>query len=136
MDTLGRPKLFRKLSRDEKIAKIRMLEMLSAGLSLTSAVVILTVLAGGNDMQILYLALLCCFLVAVYQLVNFCLGWRLQRKVERSRGEGIDPVEGLTEKKVRTLDSGDATPFVNRPSVVENTTELLEPIPRGTKRVE
>ena len=133
---LARPKLFRKLSRDEKIAKMRVLEMVSVGLSVTSAAVILSVLAGGNDIQILFLALLCCVLVTVYQIVNFYLGYKLQRKIERSRAEGIDEIEAPAEKRVEALGSAAATPFVGRGSVVENTTELLEPIPRGAKRVD
>ena len=32
------------------------------------------------------------------------------------------------------LSAADTTPFVNRDSVIENTTELLEPVPRKTKR--
>ena len=136
IDALARPKVFSKLSRDEKIAKMRVLEMVSAGLSVTSAAVILSVLAGGNDMQILFLALICCVLVAVYQIVNFYLGHKLQRKIERSRAEGIDEIEALAEKKVEMLGPADATPFVGKGSVVENTTQLLEPIPRGTKRVD
>ncbi|HWN11140.1 MAG TPA: hypothetical protein VNO50_18015 [Pyrinomonadaceae bacterium] len=136
IDALARPRLFRKLSRDEKIAKRRVLEMVSAGLSVTSAAVILSVLAGGNDLQILFLALICCVLVAVYQIVNFYLGHKIQRTIERSRAEVVHEIEEVADKRVETLGSADAISFVGRGSVVENTTELLEPIPRGAKRVD
>jgi len=110
--------------------------MVSAGLSVTSAAVILSVLAGGNDLQILFLALICCVLVAVYQIVNFYLGHKIQRTIERSRAEVVHEIEEVADKRVETLGSADAISFVGRGSVVENTTELLEPIPRGAKRVD
>lgn len=136
IDGFAHPKLFRKLSRDQKIAKMRVLEMVSAGLSVTAAAVVLSVLAGGNDLQILFLALICCVLVAIYQIVNFYLGHKVQRKIEHSRTEGTDEIEALAEKRIEVLGSAEETPFIGRDSVVENTTELLEPIPRGGKRVD
>ena len=44
VDALTRPGLFRKRTREEKLRKMRVLEMVSAGLSLTSAAIIAAVL--------------------------------------------------------------------------------------------
>ena len=133
INALTRPGLFRKRTREEKIRKMRVLEVVSAGLSLTSAAIVLSVLFGNTDVQLLFLSVFCCVFVAIYQIVNFYLGQKLQQGIVQSRGEHTP---ASIEKKVEALSSGEATAFVNRSSVVENTTELLDAIPRRAKRVE
>ena len=132
IDALVKPRLFRKRTREEKIRKMRVLEAVSAGLSLTSAAIIISIL-GGGDKQLLFLAAFCCFLVAAYQVVNFYLGYKLQQRVEESRADITDELKAEDTKKVRALSPGDQTTFIGH-SVVENTTELLEPLPRQAKR--
>lgn len=133
LDVVRRPGLFRKRTREEKIRKMRVLEAVSAALSLTAGAIITSVLVAGTDTQLLYLALLCCVVVAVYQMVNFYLGHKLQQRIDESRSGLADEIKGVEETFGR-LNAGDTTPFVNRASVVENTTELLEPLPRKAKR--
>ena len=58
---------------------------MSAGLSLTAAAIITSVLVAGGDVQVLFLAALCCVIVALYQIVNFYLGYKLQRGIDQSR---------------------------------------------------
>ena len=130
LNSLTRPGLFRKRTREEKIRKMRVLEAISAGLSLTAAAVIFAVISGTADNQLLFLSLLCCLVVAVYQIVNFYLGSTLQKKIEQSR---LQP-EKLPHKEVEQLGSGGSTAFVNRQSVVENTTQHLDTVPRKVKR--
>jgi hypothetical protein len=112
---------------------MRVLEAVSAGLSLTSAAIIMSILAGG-DSQLLFLAVFCCLLVAAYQVVNFYLGYKLQQRVDQSRANNADDINAVAKKRVQALNAADTTPFVSGHSVVENTTELLEPIPREVKR--
>jgi hypothetical protein len=133
IDALVGPRLFRKRTREEKIRKMRVLEAVSAGLSLTSATIIISIL-GGGDTQLLFLAAFCGFLVAAYQVVNFYLGYKLQQRVDESRADSTDEIKAEAGKKVRVLSPDDATTFFGGHSVVENTTELLEPIPREAKR--
>ena len=133
LDTIRRPALFRKRTREEKIRKMRVLEAVSAGLSLTAGGIISAVLVAGSDTQLLYLAVLCCVVVGIYQMVNFYLGYKLQQRIDRSRSGLPDAIEGAQEAFGK-LNAADTTPFVNRASVVENTTELLEPLPREAKR--
>jgi membrane protein implicated in regulation of membrane protease activity len=135
IEALVRPRLFRKRTREDKITKMRVLEAVSAGLSLISAAIIISILAGAGDTQLLFLATFCCLLVAAYQVVNFYLGYKLQQRVDQSRADVTAEIEGA-EKEVRVLSSAAATPFVAGHSVIENTTELLEPIPREGKRDE
>ncbi len=114
---------------------MRILQAVSAGLSLTSAAIVLSILAGGGDTQILFLAAFCSILVAAYQIVNFYLGYKIEQKTNRSHSDGIKEVgTRQTEKNVGMLDSAHTTPFVSNPGVTENTTELLEPVPRRTER--
>lgn len=133
LEALSRPGLFRKRTREEKIRKMRVLEAVSAALSLTAGTIITSVLVGGSDTQQLYLAVLCCVVVAVYQMVNFYLGYKLQQRIDRSRSELSDEIKG-GEEAFGTLNAADTAPFVNRASVVENTTEILERLPRRAKR--
>lgn len=136
IDALARPRLFRKSTREQKIRKMRILEAISAGLSLTSAAIIISVLAGGGETQLLILAVFCCLIVAAYQVVNFYLGHKLQQKVEQSRAGSTGEITAGAEERVRVLGAGEATPFVGGRSVVEGTTKLLEPLPRRAKREE
>jgi hypothetical protein len=133
LETIRRPGLFRKRTREEKIRKMRVLEGVSAGLSLTAGAIITSVLMAGTDTQLLYLALFCCLVVAIYQMVNFYLGYKLQQRIDRSRSGLPDEIQGAEETFGR-LNAADTTPFVNRASVIENTTELLEPLAREAKR--
>jgi hypothetical protein len=129
IEALTNRKLFGKLTREQKIGKMRVLEAVSAGLSLTSAAIIISILAGG-DMKILFLAAFCCILVAVYQVVNFYLGYKLQPRADQSRAENADEIKRIAEKRINALNAGETTDFVNGASVTENTTKNLEPIPR------
>lgn len=132
LDTIRSPRLFRKRTREEKIRKMRVLEAVSAALSLTAAAIISSVLVAGGDVQLLFLAALCCVIVALYQIVNFYLGYKLQRGIDQSRTTTSNNIEAAED--FRRLSAADTTAFVNRASVVENTTELLEPLPREAKR--
>ena len=136
IDALARPRLFRKWTREQKIRKMRVFEAVSAGLSLTSAAIIISILTGGGDTQMLFLAAFCCLLVAAYQVVNFYLGYKLQQRVDQSRADRPDEIKAEAEKRVRVLSPADATPFAGGRSAVEDTTELLEPVPREAKRSE
>lgn len=133
LDAILRPGLFRKRTRDEKIRKMRVLEAVSAGLSLTAAAIVTSVLVAGADVQLLFLAAFCCVVVAVYQIVNFYLGYKLHQRIDQSRSDTPDKIDAAEEDFGR-LSAADTTPFVNRASVIENTTELLEPLPRKTKQ--
>jgi hypothetical protein len=134
VDALVRPGLFRRRTREERIRKMRVLEVVSAGLSLTAAAIIISVLAGRGDTQLLFLAAFCCVLVAAYQAVNFYLGHKLQQRADHSRAGSVDEIEAGAGKGARALSPADMTTFAGGSSIVENTTELLEPIPREGRR--
>ena len=122
-------KFFGKLTREQKIGKMRVLEAVSAGLSLTAAAIIISILAGG-DMKILFLAAFCCILVAVYQVVNFYLGYKLQPRTDQRRPENEEEIKTIAGKGINALNAGETIDFVNRASVTDNTTKNFEPVLR------
>jgi hypothetical protein len=130
LNALTRTGLFRKRTREEKIRKMRILEGISAGLALAAAAMIFAVRRGSGDPELLFLSLLCCLIIAAYQIVNFYLGSTMQKRIEQSRLEA----ETLSHKGAEQLRSGESTTFVNPQSVVENTTRHLDAMPRKVKR--
>lgn len=134
LDSLAKPGLFRKKTRDEKIRKMRSLEAVSAGLSLTAAAIIIGIISTGRNIEMLPLAAFCSILVAVYQGVNFYLGYKLQHRIDQSRADNTAELDMPGETQVRELQSAAASRFVDPHSVVDNTTELLESIPRRAKQ--
>ena len=131
LNSLTRPGLFRKRTREEKIRKMRILEAISAGLALAAAAMIFAVRRGSGDPQLLFLSLLCCLIIAAYQIVNFYLGSTMQKKIMQSR---MKEEAALPDQRVGELDSGKSTTFVTPHSVVENTTKHLDAVPRKVKR--
>jgi len=123
--------LFRATSREEKIRKIRTLEMVSVGLSLTSAAIIFAFLFGTMDRGLLFLALACGIVVAVYQAVNMYLGHKVTKTLPRQhsserKGERDIPAVELPARATRQL----SVPA----SVTDHTTEILDPALKPEKR--
>ena len=113
---------------------MRLLEALSAGLSLTSAAIIFTLLPYAGNLRLLNVAAYCCVIVAIYQGINFYLGYTLHKRADRSR---LDPnaIAGESRTTSRRLSAADTNLFVGAPpSAVENTTQLLDPIPCKVQR--
>lgn len=134
VDALNRPRLFRKRSREERIQKVRMLEAISTGLSLCAAGIIISILATGRNLEMLSLAAIACILVAVYQIANLYLGYTIQRPIDKSRETDDQIAQVETSQQQHQLDPASQTNFIHPQSVVENTTDLLEPIPRKSAR--
>jgi len=134
LDALTRPGLFRKLTRQERIGKMRRLEAISAGLSFIALFVIMTVLTGGNDKQFLFLAAICCFLVAIYQLINLYFGYQLEKRGAPRHTEEKPAIKANPAKSLQAAGEAQSNRLTGVSSVVENTTELLEPVPRVATR--
>ena len=124
--------IFRKQSREERIRKVRVLEAVSAGLSLTAVAIIIGFIRTGRNGEMLALAAVCTFLVAVYQVVNIYLGYKIQHRIDRSRTDNMTQMSPPAEP--RELHSANPGQFAPPPSIVENTTDLLDPIPRQARR--
>jgi hypothetical protein len=78
------PAVLRQWACDE-IRKMRVLHVLSGGLSLTAAASLAVGLVRGVDTPMLLLLVLCCLAIAIFQLVNFFLAHGLEQRIDRSR---------------------------------------------------
>ena len=116
-------------SREEKVTRIRTLEIISAGLSLTAAAIVFTFLFTGANQGLLFLAASVSIVVAVYQIANIFLGHSVmkglpkppaerQKVFERPNGISLPAPEtndlrvpaSVTEETTRHLDKVDAKP--------------------------
>lgn len=117
--------LFRKRTREEKIRKMRILEVVSAALAFTSAAIIFLVLSGRGEPSLLNLAGICCIIIAVYQAVNFYFGYTLRPRRNKELFEEGREIERAKSDFPAAIDS--YANIIEMPSVTENTTELIGP---------
>ncbi len=80
LEHIGGLGLFRAASREDRVQRIRVLELISIGMSLTSALIVFLFLTGLLDRNLLYLVVAFGIVVSVYQIANMYLG----RKVAKS----------------------------------------------------
>ncbi len=126
---LSRRNPFNPITREEQLTKIRTLQLVGAGLSITSATILLAFLFGNLDRGLLFVALACSIVVAVYQFADIYLGYKvgktLPRPPEHQSFEEV-PAELEPSPTTRRLQT--------HVSVVEGTTELLDREKSQTKR--
>ncbi|MDQ3819699.1 MAG: hypothetical protein M3362_18770 [Acidobacteriota bacterium] len=126
---------FRARTPEQRHRKMRVLEVVSAVAALSSALIILAALAGKVERPVLVIAADLCFVTAVFQAVNFAIGYSLQKRLRQVRDEADRT--GIFEAKsdrpqLNQPDTGDLVRSAS--SVTESTTELLEPLPRIIER--
>jgi len=133
MEAKARPRLFRKRTREQKMRKMRMLEIMSAALAAVSAAIIFLFKSGKVDAGQLSFAGTLCVIIALYQVVNFYFGVTLQPK----RANDIENAGELSSETSNLphalLETGEKE-FIELPSVTENTTELFRPLPHAVER--
>ncbi len=120
----------RKRSRGQRIRSIRILQIISIGLSITSTLIIVHVISNGVDQEMLPLAAFCAFLVAVYQTISLLIGNKVLIPKNDRQNETIVETKPLDAAQPNVLRAADTGEFVTPGSVTDNTTELLEPVPR------
>lgn len=130
------PGRLRGLSPERKQRRIYTLELLSALAAAAAAVIAFAVHFGAHPDFAVVTALLC-LLVVVWQGVAFFLGRSIQmrRSQEPAAGGGMElpPGQGRARPSLRAADTGD---LVRPPSVTEDPTALLDPVPlkKGEKK--
>ena len=121
--------LFRGSTREQRVKRMRMMQFVSAGLSIASAVMILVYLLNDGDKQLLRISVVCGFVVAIYQIISLIIGYKvLTPKVDRTN-EQAAAIAGNTQPSQAFLQAAHPTEFLKADSVVENTTELLDRVP-------
>jgi len=111
---------------------------INALLAAASAIVLYATYLGTNaGTPAVYIAASCSCVIAAHQTTSFFFQLSLVRRLKRGRdaaeNAALDNV--IDERQAPfALKSADTSEFVRPPSVVEGTTELLEPAPRTNKR--
>ena len=119
---------------EQRMTVMVVFNALSALLALFSAIALYATYLNTPEVKwSVYVAGAFCFVIAIHQMIN--LAFALELKLRLKRGHTYAEQKVVTEisASVPALGSGETTQFVDARSVTENTTELLEAIPRVTK---
>jgi len=109
---------------------------LDAVLALASAIIIYATQAGRADhASLVNLAGAFCIVIAAHQIVSLAINLKIQQRLKRARTDSANTAAALageTNAHAPALNPADSGLFTNvrRGSVTENTTELLEAVPR------
>ena len=108
---------------------MRVLEAASAMATLSSAFIILAVLAGKMERPSLVIAADLCFVTAIFQVFNFIIGYNLQKRLKHGR-EQVEDKSTLLGAGVERgrLKPSETNGLVRPLSVTEGTTAILEPL--------
>ena len=131
------PKLIGRMTRAQQIARMRILGVVSGGLSAVAAFIIILsiILEGGRpDTFPLMVAGLMCVLVTIYQAINFYLGRKIFRPptAEPTLEPATAPEPMYHPTDVLQMPPAKTSDFAV-PTVTEDTTRRLDPTERGRK---
>jgi hypothetical protein len=111
---------------------------INAVLAAASAIVLYaTYLGTSTGTPAVYIAASFSCVIAAHQTTSFFFQLSLIRRLKRGRDAAQNAtLDNLIDARQTpfALKSADTSEFVRAPSVVEGTTELLEPVPRTSKR--
>ena len=137
MEARRRPRLFRLFrprTREQKIRKMRLLEIMSAALAFASAAMIFYFPSSQGDMSLLNLAGTFCLIIALYQVANFYFGLTLHSKRGKNQMEEGREMKQATTDLPDSLTEHGENEFIELPNITENTTDLLRPAARAAER--
>jgi hypothetical protein len=116
---------------EERITTMIAFNGLSALLALFSAIALYaTYLNTPEAKWSIYVAGACCFVIAIHQMISMAFALELRLRLKRSQDRAGQAIELEAGDSVAALGNGKTTQFVEAPLVTENTTELLEAVPR------
>jgi hypothetical protein len=118
---------------EQRMTSMIVFNGLSALLALFSAIALYaTYLDTPEAKWSVYVAGACCFVIAIHQMIS--MGFALELKLRLKRGQSDTGQKTISDAGgVTALGSGQTTQFLDAPLVTENTTELLEAVPRVSK---
>jgi hypothetical protein len=120
---------------EERITAMIVFNGLSALLALFSAIALYaTYLNTPEAKWSVYVAGACCLVIAIHQMVSLAFALELKLRLKRGHTDAGQAIVSEAVDSVAALGSGKTTQFVDARSVTENTTELLEPVPRATEQ--
>ena len=118
---------------EERMTVMIVFNALSALLALFSAIALYaTYLNTPEAKWSVYVAGACCFVIAIHQMLSMAFALELKLRLKRGRADAGQATALEAVDSVPVLGAGETTQFVEAPLVTENTTELLEAVPRVT----
>ena len=119
---------------EQRMTSMIIFNGLSALLALFSAIALYaTYLNTPEAKWSVYVAGACCFVIAIHQMISMGFALELKLRLKRGHTDAGQAIELKAGDSVPALGSGKTTQFVEAPLVTENTTELLEAVPRVKK---
>lgn len=116
---------------EERMTVMIVFNGLSALLALFSAIALYaTYLNTPEAKWSIYVAGACCLVIAIHQMLSMAFALELKLRLKRSHTNAQQAIELEEGGGGAALGSGKTTQFVEAPLVTENTTELLEAVPR------
>ena len=130
------PVLRRARTPEQRMKMMLVFNALDAVLALASAIIIYATQAGSaGHASLVYLAAAFCIVIAAHQIVSLAINLKIQQRLKRARTDNANnaaALAGETNAHAHALNPADSGLFTNvqRGSITENTTELLEAVPR------
>ena len=103
---------------------------LSAAFGLVSAIALYASLGSPNAKVVMLGVAAFCSVIAVHQTVSFAMAYQLKQRFKSGRAETKQREKLDAGGAAASIGSGATTEFINVGSVTENTTELLDAVPR------
>jgi hypothetical protein len=117
---------------EQRMKMILVFNALDAALALASAILIYATQVGGAEhSSLVFLAAAFCLVIAAHQIISLVVNLKIQQRLKRARTDNTIPTLA-GDIGAPALNAADSELFagVQRRSVTENTTELLEAVPR------
>jgi len=129
------PVMRRARTPEQRMRMMLIFNAMDAALALAAAILLFSTRAGrGADAQAhVFIAAAFCLVIAVHQAVSLLINLKIQQRLKRARTEkAAEAIAGGTYAGITPeLNAGDSGLFTNaRGGVTENTTELLDAVPR------
>lgn len=119
---------------EQRMTSMIVFNGLSALLALFSAITLYaTYLNTPEAKWSVYVAGACCFVIAIHQMISMGFALELKLRLKRGQSDAARAIVSKQGESIAALSSGKTTQFVQPPVVTENTTELLEGVPRLSK---
>ena len=133
------PVLRRARTPEQRMRMMLVFNALDAALALAAAILLYTTQTEQAHTQgHVYIAAAFCLVIAAHQIISFITNLKIQSRLKRARNEKeADALSIWTpgEEAAPALNAADAGLFAPaRGSVTENTTELLDAVPRQPKQ--
>lgn len=122
-------------SPQEKMRVMVVFSGINAVMALCSAICLYAAHLGRPDVHwSVYMAAALCLVIGVHQTISFIFNWQIQSRIKQSREEPRETAQLASPATPPALPAARTLPFTSPYSVTENTTDLLDRVPRAPVR--